>query len=135
MPVAEKKKVSKMYRCDADLLTEGFMSHQCKNKGTVDRGGKHYCGIHDPVAQEERRQRKDQQRTAVRQADKQDRIRASNGHDQGVVLDFLDALKKDAWLADTLANLIHLTDRKERARQLVTLLAQQARGWEHRPIQ
>lgn len=27
---------------------------QCRNSGTVQRGGKWYCGVHDPVARRER---------------------------------------------------------------------------------
>lgn len=32
----------------------GWNSHPCRNKGKVERDGKWWCGIHDPVAKDER---------------------------------------------------------------------------------
>lgn len=35
--------------------------HQCSKTATVKRGGKHYCGIHDPEKIKERRKKQDEE--------------------------------------------------------------------------
>ena len=36
------------YQCEARVL-DGWHSRQCSKNATVERDGKHYCAIHDPV--------------------------------------------------------------------------------------
>ena len=39
---------------------------QCKNKGTVKRNGKWYCGVHDPEKANERQEKRDKKREKKR---------------------------------------------------------------------
>ena len=44
--------------CCAMVITHGLnflRKHHCRNKGSIERDGKLYCGIHDPVAVDIRR--------------------------------------------------------------------------------
>lgn len=41
------------HTCDGKVW-DGWRYHQCSKNAKVERNGKHYCGIHDPVARAEK---------------------------------------------------------------------------------
>lgn len=63
-----------MERCQASLKTDDWHNIRCSNIAKVQRDGKSYCGIHDPVRLE-----------AIRTANDAKRIRCPNGHTRHAV--------------------------------------------------
>jgi hypothetical protein len=45
-------------------VVDGYHAYPCGKKGKVERGGKWYCGMHDPIKLAERRSAKDAERNA-----------------------------------------------------------------------
>ena len=43
------------HTCQGQISQGWGRSYSCGNKAKVERDGKHYCGVHDPVAQAEKR--------------------------------------------------------------------------------
>jgi uncharacterized Zn finger protein (UPF0148 family) len=48
-------------RCSEDVWDGGFRPHRCRNSGSVERDGKWYCKVHDPIARKERQERRDEE--------------------------------------------------------------------------
>jgi hypothetical protein len=46
------------HKCEARVHSD-FRSHQCYKDAKIERDGKHYCTIHDPVRIEEKRKTKE----------------------------------------------------------------------------
>jgi hypothetical protein len=123
---------NKTPRCQAKVF-DGFHSYQCRYEGKIERHGTHFCGIHDPIALEKRRQ----ERQAVRNKASAERrlmiIHEQNANARESAKDFLDHIGSSPWLADTLSALAGLANSAERAKQFMTLLCEQLREWEQEP--
>lgn len=63
-------------RCEAEVLTKGLSmghrTHQCRNTAKVERNGKPFCAVHDPLVLKQR----DNVRIGVYEAKQRDRRRA-----------------------------------------------------------
>ena len=60
--------MSDVKKCAA-MIWQGSSHYGCPNKGKIERGGKHYCGMHDPVAVREKYDAREAQRKAVRKVE------------------------------------------------------------------
>lgn len=54
--------------CATSYSGSSFFGHKCGKTANVERDGKHYCGIHDPVRRSENQQAKREQWRAEYQA-------------------------------------------------------------------
>lgn len=104
--------------------------HRCTNRGAVERNGEHFCGIHDPVALEGRRQARQDKRDARARQATEVRRGEINKQSRQTVHDFLGRLDQDSWFAETLSALVGLANSAERATQAVALLKEQANQWD-----
>lgn len=111
------------------MVNNGWIQYSCNNVGRVKRDGKHYCGIHDPVAQEERRQKRQAVRDAVGIQRRRIVIGQRNADARATVLEFLERMGRDPWLAETLSALVGIMNSQERATQFIELLNEKAREW------
>jgi len=68
--------------CKRVLSPSGFVGHRCGKRAKVERNGKFYCGIHDPVAVQAKRDARNakwdaQREASERQYERHARIRAA----------------------------------------------------------
>lgn len=58
--------MSEKQRCCVMVYSGGYSisRYQCSKNASVERNGKHYCGIHDPVRKKEREEKKSAERRA-----------------------------------------------------------------------
>ena len=125
-------------RCQAEVWgehTSSLGSSQCSYRGKVERDGKWYCKIHDPVAKIEKFRARQAERIAERAYQERVRVARQNDRDRKTVLEFLDRLEADPWLAETLAALsTSIGGPAERASQFIELVSEKARQWNRKPI-
>ena len=57
--------------CAKDVYRGRFSSSPCARTAKVERNGKHYCGIHDPVSVAEKRAKRDAEWRAEEEEDRQ----------------------------------------------------------------
>lgn len=116
------------------MIRHEYSSFQCNHRGSINRDGVFYCGIHDPVALEERRSKRRAARSRADYERKVIIVQQRNQSAREAVLEFLSSMRQDAWLAETLAQLSGIVHRGERARQFIELAAEHARQWVREPM-
>ena len=90
--------------CCGSTWTSRWINH-CHNKGKVERDGKWYCGIHDPVAVKKKRDERnavyaEERKEAQSRIDARVKAEAEMARRAGCVDDLLDALQGVLRVAD-----------------------------------